>query len=250
MKTDSFFSIFYTENDTVFVYDKRSGVTYSLKKATFKSLLESGKLESTLRKASSSKNQDSSQWYARKVFYFDEVTLPWILTFFFELIIVYLSIPFFISAIVLLFHHGFNISFSIYSVLCLIVSIFFAHPIGLILHELSHAVIAKKIGLFVPEFAIGIRRNFSFYAYTRLVGMDNCSNLLDKVKIYYAGIGMNFFLASIFFLAYSLLNINSFGILLFGIIFTLQALINLNLFFGGDGYLIIKSIFPNCNLPK
>lgn len=125
--------------------------------------------------------------------------------------------------------------------------VFLLFIIGLLLHEFSHMIVAINSGAYVPELVIGVKHHMVFYGYTRIIGMENIVKR-NRIKIYYAGIAMNF-LGSAFFMAlYFFFPLNLY--LIAALIFMFQAFANSSIFDNGDGYDIVFSIFNNIGLPR
>lgn len=125
--------------------------------------------------------------------------------------------------------------------------VFLLFIIGLLLHEFSHMVVAINNGAYVPELVIGVKHQIVFYGYTRIIGMESIIKK-NRIKIYYAGIAMNFLCSAFSLILYSFFSSNL--CLIATLIFMFQAFANSSIFNNGDGYDILFSIFAHIGLPR
>ncbi len=125
--------------------------------------------------------------------------------------------------------------------------VFMLFILGLLLHEFSHMIVAINNGAYVPELVIGVKYYVVFYGYTRIIGMESI-NKRNRIKIYYAGIAMNFLCSAFSLILYSFLLSNLYMVA--ALIFMFQAFANLSIFNNGDGYDMIFSIFDHIGLPN
>lgn len=125
--------------------------------------------------------------------------------------------------------------------------VFILFILGLLLHEFSHMIVTINNGAYVPELVIGVKHHVVFYGYTRIIGIENIIKR-NRIKIYYAGIGMNFLCSAFSLILYSFLS--SDFCLVAALIFMSQAFANSSIFNNGDGYDMLFSIFDHIGLPR
>ena len=125
--------------------------------------------------------------------------------------------------------------------------VFILFIIGLLLHECSHMIVAINNGAYVPELVIGVKRHVVFYGYTRIIGIENIIKR-NRIKIYYAGIAMNFLSSAFSLILYSVLSYDL--CLVATLIFIFQAFANSSIFNNGDGYDMLFCIFDRIGLPR
>ena len=239
-----------TKKGLVLIYDKRSSLSIALPSAEYESISHSGNLEEAIADSFQCFDKSKNQWIIRKVHYFEDVDTGGLIWGIFEFLIVYLSIPLFFLSI----YYGdvirvisaiaYTDYISVFG--CTVISL----PIGLLLHEFSHAIIAMRNGVFVPEICIGVKRHYIPFAYTRLVGMCYIHDNFKKAKIYYAGIGINFLSASIAFFVNHHIGITGPFVVSAGVVFALQGLFNLSIYTNSDGYSLLKLILNHCDFPR
>ncbi len=171
----------------------------------------------------------------------------------FEFIIIYFSMPLFLIGIGLnlnnIIHMEtiFTQTSKIYK-LSLILVFLITFIIGLCLHEIAHAIVAINQGALVPEVTIELKRGFILHAFTRILGMVFIKNARSKIKIYYAGIAIDFILSGILLIVYYFLNRSM--ILVMGISLGIQGMLNVSIFHRGDGYSILNETLNGDFLPK
>lgn len=125
--------------------------------------------------------------------------------------------------------------------------VFILFIIGLLLHECSHMIVAINNGAYVPELVIGVKHHVVFYGYTRIIGIENIIKR-NRIKIYYAGIAMNFLSSAFSLILYSFLSYDL--CLVAALIFIFQAFANSSIFNNGDGYDMLFCIFDHIGLPR
>ena len=125
--------------------------------------------------------------------------------------------------------------------------VFILFIIGLLLHEFSHMIVAINNGAYVPELVIGVKHHIVFYGYTRIIGIENIIKR-NRIKVYYAGIAMNFLCSAFSLILYSFLSSNL--CLVAALIFIFQAFANSSIFNNGDGYDMLFSLFDHIGLPR
>lgn len=125
--------------------------------------------------------------------------------------------------------------------------VFILFILGLLLHECSHMIVAINNGAYVPELMIGVKYHVVFHGYTRIIGIENIVKR-NKIKVYYAGIAMNFLSSAFSLILYSFLPYDL--CLVAALIFVFQAFANSSIFNNGDGYDMLSSIFDHIGLPR
>ncbi len=125
--------------------------------------------------------------------------------------------------------------------------VFILFILGLLLHEFSHMIVAINNGAHVPELVIGVKHHIVFYGYTRIIGIEKIIKR-NRIKVYYAGIAMNFLCSAFSLILYSFFSSNLF--LAASLIFIFQAFANSSIFNNGDGYDMLFNIFDHIGLPR
>ena len=239
------FIVHHDEQGRVFIYDKNTASTILLPKSDYERMVLSNNYDLILTNKFQKESNKDSFWIAKKVFYINDYNFNGLLGGTFETIIIFISIPLFVFSV-----YQYSVSRIFYELMAgiipyFLVGIVVTFPIGLLLHEISHAIIAIRNGVFVPEIGIGFRKNLMLYAYTRLIGMKYISSRFKKIKIYFAGIGMNLFIASLSFIYLRFTSFGSFFVFPLGFMSTLQGFFNLSIFSKSDGLSILRVLLGN-----
>lgn len=123
--------------------------------------------------------------------------------------------------------------------------------VALLLHELSHALIAKKSGAVIPEIGVMLKCVLPC-AYTTVCDSGNISTLGEKIWIALAGIGGNILLATVGLYAYFFSDDQNMKFLC--IEFVLANIIpiigNINIFYCDDSYVVIENLLGIGNLKQ
>lgn len=242
------FIFYYPGHDFVLIYDKDSGATLSMSDIEYKSFINQGNLEQVLLESFSKVEYKSVPWKYKKTFNIDKINCSGIGGLLFESFVVYFSIPLLLLAFLISDAQQNILTISLSAFPIVFLGIMLSFPFGLLLHEFSHAVIAIRNGAYIPELGIGIKQNKMLFAYTRIVGIKYISSEFKRIKIYYAGIGMNYLLSTLVIFLWHFFASNSLFILSLGMGFLLQGLSNSSIYKNSDGFSIFKVLINRFDL--
>lgn len=162
-----------------------------------------------------------------------------------------LVIIFFASAIMMLFSDEINFPWkSVFSDTKVILYMWGIQFISLVLHEFSHAAVGYKYGARPKTFSIAVFYYCTLIFFIRLPGIY-FQDTTKRIKIWGAGIFMNMFLASCFFLSFFIAEGELKVFLAIGVISNVFLVINnLMPFFYSDGYYMLSTLLKTPNLRK
>lgn len=130
------------------------------------------------------------------------------------------------------------------------ISVLIIFFISILLHELSHGIIARKYGLIPKNFTISLYLFISPMVYLKIPGLYTIKEI-ERIKVWSAGMYMNLFLALLSFSLLGSLEGEIFKLaFVTGYINLMFIVMNLWPFLPLDGYFILSTVLKMPNLRK